>query len=149
MFCLAHFVRLPAPMTWVNDRWSDDHVETVEIHCRSWVSYFSNLSPVSIFMLYDPCVAVRRTRGGKARRWRRVRSPARIRVDERRRATANREIRRQTSLSAHRHHPRDADANALSGGTLSDYIWDSIGSYCHRSDRVEFPPLQLNCVASV
>ena len=27
--------RLTAPMTWVNDRWSDHHVGTVVIHCRS------------------------------------------------------------------------------------------------------------------
>ena len=30
-----HFARLTAPMTRVNDRWSDDHVGTVVIRCRS------------------------------------------------------------------------------------------------------------------
>ena len=30
-----HFIRLTASMTWVNDRWSDDHVGTVVIRCRS------------------------------------------------------------------------------------------------------------------
>ena len=31
----AHFVRLTAPMTWVNDQWSDDRVGTEVIRCRS------------------------------------------------------------------------------------------------------------------
>ena len=31
----VHFVRLTATMTWVNDRWSDDHVGMVVIRCRS------------------------------------------------------------------------------------------------------------------
>ena len=31
----AHFVRLTAPMTRVNGRWSDDHVGTVVIRYRS------------------------------------------------------------------------------------------------------------------
>ena len=97
------------------------------------------------------CVAVRRTGGRKARRWRRVRSAARIRVDERRRATADREVRRQASLSAHRH-PRshgDANTNALSRGTLPDNIRDRVGSYCRRSDRVELSSLRLARVTSV
>ena len=30
-----HFFRLVEPMTWVSDRWCDDHMRTVLIRCRS------------------------------------------------------------------------------------------------------------------
>ena len=56
----AHFVRLTLatdhpPMTWVSDRWSDDHVGTVVIRCRlragrmpdlsCWLAVYSKLLP--------------------------------------------------------------------------------------------------------
>ena len=40
----VHFVRLTALLTWVNDRWSDDHVGTVAIcDCQT-----SDHSPMSM-----------------------------------------------------------------------------------------------------
>ena len=32
-----HFVRLTVPMTWVNDRWSDDHVGMVVLVILYWL----------------------------------------------------------------------------------------------------------------